>query len=123
MARNRRSAKQAGSLFESNVAGYLADALDDDRIERRARNGSKDRGDVSGLRTVLGGRVVLECKDVARMDLAGWVSEAEVERGNDDAVASAVVHKRRGYGVKQMGDQYVTMTLADFAVFLGGSRD
>lgn len=122
MARNRRSAKAAGSLFESHVAGFLADALDDDRIERRARNGSKDRGDISGVQLPppFGGRVVIECKDVARMDLAGWVAEAEVERGNDDAAIGVVVHKRRGFGAKQMGEQYVTMRLADLAVLLGG---
>ena len=123
MARNRRSAKQAGSLFESHVAGFLADALDDDRIERRARNGAKDRGDVSGVRTTLGERVVIECKDVRRMDLSGWVDEAEVERGNDDAAVAVVAHKRRGYGAKNMGGTYVTMTLADFAVLLGGERE
>lgn len=122
MARNRQSRKKAGTLFESHVAGFLADALDDDRIERRARHGSKDRGDISGVRTALGGRVVIECKDVREMDLSGWVKEAEVERGNDDAVVGVVAHKRRTFGEKNMGGTYVTMTLADFAVLLGGER-
>lgn len=122
MARNRRSAKQAGSLFESQVAWFLADALDDDRIERRARNGSKDRGDISGVRCIAG-RVVVECKDVRKMALSGWVDEAEVERGNDDAAVGVVVHKRLGKGAKNMGEQYVTMTLADLAVLLGGTRE
>ena len=109
-------------MFESQVAGYLADALDDDRIERRARNGSKDRGDVGGVRCIAG-RVVIECKDVHKMSLSGWVNEAETERGNDDAAVGVVVHKRTGKGAKQMGEQYVTMTLADFAVLLGGDRE
>jgi hypothetical protein len=70
--RTRKSAKSAGSRFERTVADALADALDDDRIERRARNGSKDRGDIGGIR-LHGQRVVLECKDStplmpARMD-------------------------------------------------------
>ena len=123
MARSRATAKKAGSLFESHVAGYLASALDDDRIERRARSGSCDRGDITGVRVIGGGRLVLECKDVAKLNLAGWVAEAEVERGNDDAVAGVVVHKRRGYGPKNMGGTYVTMTLADLAVLLGGERE
>lgn len=123
MARNRKSAKQAGSLFEAHVAGFLADALDDDRIERRARNGSKDRGDVGGVRTTMGERVVIEAKNVTRTNLAGWIGEAEVERGNDDAAVGVVVHKRVGKGMKNMGEQYVTMTLADFAVLLGGERE
>lgn len=122
MTRSRRSAKNAGTLMESRVAAYLSDALDDDRIERRARNGAKDRGDISGVRTALGERVVIEVKDVARTDLAGWVREAEIERGNDDAAAAVVVHKRRGKGEAQMGEQYVTMTLGDLAVLLGGTR-
>lgn len=77
---------------------------------------------MSGVRTAMGERVVIECKDVHRTDLAGWIAEAEVERGNDDAHAAVVVHKRRGFGVKQMGDQYVTLTLRDLAVLLGGER-
>lgn len=119
MSRSRSSAKQAGSLFESHVAGYLADVLDDDRIERRAKNGNKDRGDVGSVRTVAGERVVVECKDVRAMNLSGWVNEAETERGNDDAAVGVVVHKRRGFGPKNMGGTYVTMTLANFAVLLG----
>lgn len=123
MVRNRRSAKAAGSLFESQVAGFLSDVLDDDRVERRAKNGSKDRGDVGGVRTALGERVVVECKNTAKLDLAGWAREAEVERGNDDAAVGVIVHKRHGVGVTRMGEQWVTMTLADFGVLLGGERE
>lgn len=123
MARNRRSAKAAGQLFESQVAGFLADALDDDRIERRARFGSKDRGDVGGVRTTLGDRVVVECKNTAKLELGVWANETEIERGNDDAAVGVIVHKRVNKGAKNMGDQWVTMTLADFAVLLGGERE
>jgi len=123
MARSRQSAKKAGTDFENHVTWYLADALDDDRIERRARNGSKDRGDIGGVRTVTGERVVVECKDVRKLNLSGWVDEAEVERGNDDAAVGVVAHKRLRFGAKNMGGTYVTMTLADFAVLLGGTRE
>lgn len=124
MTRNRRSAKQAGSLFESHVAGFLADALDDDRIERRAKNGSKDRGDIGSVRTTTGERVVVETKDYGgRLSPSEWIREAHTEAGNDDAVVGVVVAKRRGYGASQMGEQYVLMTLADLAVLLGGGRD
>lgn len=122
MSRNRKSAKAAGTVFESQVAGYLADALDDDRIERRARFGSLDRGDVGGVRTALGERVVIECKNTSRVELGVWANEVEKERGNDDAAVGVVVHKRVGKGAKNMGEQWVTMTLADFAVLLGGTR-
>ena len=118
MSRSRTSAKQAGTKFETLVAGYL-NAHVDDRIERRAKAGGKDRGDIGGLRH-MGQRVVIECKDTARINLAGWAAEAEIERGNDDAVAGIVVHKRHGKG--QAGDQWVTLTLADLVALLTGSR-
>lgn len=118
----RKSAKAKGSTFEVYVARYLSDALDDDRIERRARFGAKDRGDIGGVRTLLGERVVVECKAHERLNLAGWIAEAEVEAGNDDAPVGVVVHKRRGKGPKQMGEQYVSMSLATFATLLGGDQ-
>lgn len=120
MTRNRASAKKAGTAFETLVVGYLRNVLHDERIERRAKNGAKDRGDVSGL-IHNGARIVVECKSAARIDLAGWAAEAEIERGNDDAVAGIVVHKRHGKG--QPGEQWVTMTLADFVSILSGSRE
>ena len=121
MTRSRRSAKNAGTLMESRVAAYLSDALDDDRIERRARNGAKDRGDISGVRTALGERVVIEVKDYAgQIKAAEWVREAQVEAGNDDAPVGVVVAKRRGTTVP--AEQWVLMTLGDLAVLLGGKR-
>lgn len=107
-----------GSAFERLIADCLATHVDD-RIDRRVKTGSKDRGDVGGVRH-MGQRVVIECKSVARLDLAGWVNEAEIERGNDDAMAGVVAHKRRGYG--RALDQYVTMTLRDFVALLTGVR-
>lgn len=120
MTRNRATAKKAGTAFETLVVGYLRNVLHDERIERRAKSGAKDRGDISGL-VHMGGRIVVECKNTTRTNLAGWATEAEVERGNDDAVAGIVVHKRHGKG--QPGDQWVTMTLADFASILTGARE
>lgn len=119
MSRSPRTARDAGTRFETSVAGYLAHVVDD-RIERRTKNGNKDRGDIGGVRAVGGGRVVLECKDVARTNLSGWVNEAELERGNDDAIAGAVVHKRRG--TSMAGQQYVTMTVDDLVALLTGTR-
>jgi len=117
MTRNRASAKKAGSRFETLVATYLAEALSDDRIERRARTGAKDRGDIAGVRH-MGARVVVECKDCARPALAQWAAEAEIERGNDDAVAGLIVHKRHGRG--DPADQWVTCTLGDLVALLTG---
>lgn len=118
MGRSLASAKAAGTRFERLVADALA-AHVDDRIDRRVKTGNKDRGDVGGLRAH-GQRVVVECKDVARLNLSGWVDEADVERGNDDALAGIVVHKRRGHGDPL--DQYVTTTLRDLVALLTGER-
>ena len=120
MTRNRQSAKQAGARFEQLVADYFQDRLDDDRIERRVMGGTKDRGDISNVR-FLGHKVVIECKDVQSMSLGSWVDEAEVERGNDDALLGVVVHKRRGKG--SPSEQFVTMSLQNFTLLLLGGND
>ncbi|WP_337819745.1 hypothetical protein [Amycolatopsis sp. A1MSW2902] len=119
MPRNRASAKKAGSLFERQVADYLAHQLADDRIDRRVRSGAKDRGDIAGVR-IHGQRVVLECKNTTRWDIAGWLRETDIERGNDDALAGLVVAKRRGIG--DPGQALVMCTLNDLAALLGGKR-
>jgi hypothetical protein len=100
------------------VADYLA-AHVSDVIDRRVKTGAKDTGDIGGVR-IHGQRVAIECKDVAKMNLAGWVNEADTERVNDAALAGVVVHKRRGKG--SAGDQYVTLTLDDLVALLTGSR-
>nr|WP_278101137.1 hypothetical protein [Microbacterium proteolyticum] len=117
--RNRSSAKKAGTDHETSIVRYLAAVLGDDRIERRAKNGANDRGDVTGVRTPLGGRLVIETKNYGGQYKVGpWLKEAEIERGNDDAVMSVVVAKRRG--TTNPAEQVVFMTLADLAVLLGG---
>ncbi|GAA2577699.1 hypothetical protein [Microbacterium binotii] len=122
MTRSRKSARSAGTAHETSIATYLAAALDDDRIERRARNGAKDRGDISGVRTALGERVVIEAKDYGgQIKAAEWVKEAHVEAGNDDAPVGVVVAKRRG--TTNPADQYVITTLGDLVVLLGGRKD
>lgn len=119
MTRSRATARKAGTSFERLIADYLAEHVDD-RIDRRPKMGSKDRGDIAGVRTFRGRKAVIECKDVATLSLGTWYGEAEVERGNDDADVAIVVHKRVRKG--QAADQWVTMTLADLVVLLTGER-
>lgn len=118
MSRNRASAKKAGTSFETSIAECLAKHVDD-RIERRTKNGSKDRGDIGGVRH-MGQRVVIECKNVTKMSIGTWVAEAEIERGNDDAVAGLVAHKRVRHGDPL--DQYVTCTMRDLIALMTGER-
>lgn len=122
--RNRRSARAAGTRFERLIADTLAEHVDD-RIDRRVKTGSMDRGDIANVRfahqrSATVGRVVIECKDVSRLDLSGWVDEADVERGNDDALVGVVIHKRRGHGDPL--DQYVTTSVRDLIALLTGIR-
>lgn len=119
MTRTRASAKAAGTAFETLITRYLADALDDDRIERRTRNGRNDRGDIAGVR-IHGQRLVLECKNHRRLDLAGWMAEAQIEAGNDDALAGVVVHKR--HGTARPERQWVTMTVAELVALITGQQ-
>ena len=119
MSRSRASAKAAGSSFERLVADYLA-ATVDDRIDRRPKTGAKDKGDIGGLRH-MGQRVVVEAKDYGgQIKAAEWTTEAEIERGNDDAGVGLVVAKRKG--TRDPGDQWVLMTLRDLVSLLTGER-
>lgn len=118
MTRTRASAKAAGSRFERMIADYLAKWVSE-FIDRRVKTGAKDRGDISNLRA-FGQRVVAELKDSARIQIGTWLAEAEIERGNDDALAGVVIFKRTGKG--QPGDQIVMMTMVDFVAILAGSR-
>jgi len=110
-----------GASFERLVADWLSYVFDDDAIDRQIKTGKKDKGDIRGVK-VHGKRIAIECKNTTRANLSGWVNEAEVERGNLDALAGVVVHKRVGKGKAKIGETYVTMTLADFAALLLGTR-
>lgn len=119
MTRNRASAKAAGARFERQIADGLAHALDDDRIDRRVKTGAKDRGDIGGVR-IHGQRLVIECKDTATQSLPAWTREAQLEAGNDDALAGVVVHKRRG--TQDPLDQWCSMTVRDLIALISGTR-
>ena len=120
MPRSLKTARRAGAAMESRTVDYLRWALDDDRIERRHLTGSKDRGDIAGVR-FLGHRVVVECKNTAQMNVSQHLREAEIERGNDDALIGVVVQKRPGIGIDSrdgQARQLVLMTLKSFALML-----
>lgn len=116
MTRSRASAKAAGTRFESLVVDHLRE-LFGDHIERRAKTGAKDRGDVAGLRDSYGRRIVLEAKDYGgRLEPPEWLRQAATERDNDDAYIGAVVAKRRAVGCAPR--QYVILELGEFAKLL-----
>jgi len=85
-------AKAKGTMAERAVVDYLrANGFPD--AERRALEGKNDRGDIAGLPYT-----VLEVKNHAALDLAGWLNELMREIDNDDAEYGSVVAKRRGHG-------------------------
>ena len=119
MTRSRTTAKQAGTRFETQHVTWLAERLNDDRIERRRLSGTHDRGDVTGVRTITGARVVIEAKDWGgQIKVGPWLNEAAVEAANDDAPIGVVVFKRRGIG--DPSQQGVLMTTETFARLLEG---
>lgn len=116
MTRNRTSAKKAGALFERQIADHLALVVDD-RIDRRVRNGAKDRGDIGGWRFA-GRRIVAELKNTSRLALGAWWAEALLEKANDDAQVAMVIHKR--HGKADPAEQWVTLTLGELLTLLHG---
>ncbi|MCH9275655.1 hypothetical protein JS533_005125 [Bifidobacterium amazonense] len=131
MGRSLKTARRAGAAMEARTVDYLRWALDDDRIERRHLMGANDCGDIAGIR-YRGHRIVIECKNTAKMDVSRHLQEAEIERGNDDALIGVVVQKRPGIGIESrdgQARQLVMMTLESFALLLndgvplGGDAD
>lgn len=109
------ASRRKGTSAESAVVAYLR-GHGWPLAERRAPSGARDRGDVAGVPGV-----VVEVKDRARLDLAGWVDEAGAERGHAGARLAVVWHKRRGRG--SPAGWYVTMIGATFVELLAGWDD
>lgn len=120
--RSRKSAKSAGARFEQSIASWLAKRLGSDFIERRTKNGRNDRGDIAGVKTIRGGRCVIEAKDYGgSLQPSTWLKEAEIEAGNDDAPIGVVIAKRKG--TTNPADQFCLMTVETFARLLEGGPD
>ena len=108
---SREARKGAG--FETLVADYLREATGLD-IDRRVKHGTRDTGDIHGA-WIGNSRVVIECKNHKKMELATWVDEAKREAAEDGATHYFVVHHRKGKGKASMGETYVTTTLEQLA--------
>lgn len=119
MARNRQSAKKAGTAFENLIADCLRERLGDSTIQRAPRWGAVDKGDIVNVR--IGGKpLVIQTKDVARVDLPGWTNAAKVQAVNANALAGIVIHKRRG--TTDPMRQWVTCTVAELVALITGER-
>jgi len=93
--------KQRGTAFETRVVKYLQER-GFVNAERRALAGTLDKGDITGLPGV-----VIECKNVKAIDLAGWMDETLAEQKNARASVAFCVFPRRN---RHIGQAYVLIT-------------
>ena len=110
--------KSRGTAWESAIVTYLQ-GRGWPHAERRTLAGAHDRGDIAGVYGPAG-RVVIEAKAVAALNLAGWLAEAQQEADNDGAGVGVVWIKRRG--TTDPGKSYVLMdgaTLTDLLARAG----
>ena len=88
-------------------------------LRRAGWDADTSRNVLEGRRTgddvVWDGPCSIEVKDVARMDLSGWLAQAQANAGKRVPI---VVHKRRGKGKAE--DWYCTLTFGDLLRLLDG---
>ena len=104
------ASKRKGSSHERDVVDWL---IEQGWIhaERRIAGDFKDRGDIAGIP-----KVVWECKNEKRIDLASYMKEVELETANDKADVGVAVVKKRG--TTNVGDYYAVMPLHMFAALI-----
>lgn len=95
------AAKRKGSQAERDVVAWLK-TNGYKYADRRLAGATLDKGDISGVPGV-----TIEIKNHAKLDLAGWTAELEIEMKNDGAWTGVVLHKRKGKG--NVDDWYATM--------------
>ena len=100
--------KRKGDRFELDVVDALRRAGIEGAERALGAGRRDDRGDIFGIPGM-----VLQAKNVARMDLPGWMRDAARQAGNDRTDLYAVVHKR--HGVADAAQAWVTMPLHVFA--------
>ena len=111
--------KQRGTAWETGLVRYLREqGLDADRLRQTGKN---DEGDialrVSDRHVPLSHRFILEAKATARVNLAGWIAEAELEAENYakhrgiEVPGFVVAYKRRNHST---GKSYIITTLDEW---------
>lgn len=106
------ASKAKGTRWESAIAAYLNGV--GFPVERRALNGSTDKGDIAGL------PLVIEAKNCRTTALAAWVDEAAAEARNAGVPVGVVWHHRRGKA--SPADGFVTMSGEAFVTLLLGAK-
>lgn len=106
------ASRRKGPEWEANITRVLK-ASGWPHVERRVGNGIHDRGDIN---LGNGAPVVIEAKNEKRINLAGYLREAHVERDNAHAEVGVAWIKRRGKGSAL--DGYVVMDGRTFVKLL-----
>lgn len=106
---NGRSSRNKGASYERQVVAWLRDHGWPAALRTRTPGETQDRGDIAGI------PLVIEAKNHARLDLAGWLDQAEAA-GRRANMPGVVWHKRRG--TTDPGRHYVTMTGDTFNALL-----
>ena len=116
-ARNRKSAKTAGTRFETAMERYLRWALDDPRIMRLRLHGAKDVGDIGNV-FFQGEPVVIECKNTQSLNARQHMREAITEAGNADSPYPWVLQKKPGVGISDVAScgMQIAYTMANVYV-------
>ncbi len=110
---NRNKAK--GTAAERAVCDYLnVRGIEAERVPAGA---TLDRGD---LWIPDKNFPVIQVKNHARLDLAGWVDDVAEQAENANRYAGVVVHKRRGKG--NPASWYTTLTLANLVDIIERNR-
>jgi hypothetical protein len=90
-------------------------------LRRAGWDADTSRNVLDGRRTgddvVWDGPASIEVKDVTRLDLSGWLRQAQ---SNARGVPAVVWHKKRGTATAE--GWYVTMTGGDFLRLIGDAR-
>lgn len=115
MGRSLTSAKAAGEKFNWDIARYLSKALNDRNITKAPSWGARDKGDVVNVR-IDGYDLVIQTKNLSRLDLPGGTEDAKLQALNAGAIAGLLVHKRKG--TTDPARQWVTMTMAELVALI-----
>ena len=114
--------KEKGTAYETAIVRYLRQRLGDDEIDRMPLKGSRDEGDIRGLK-LRGMTTCAEVKNHKNLRIPDWMGQLIDEKGNMDAELGMVIAHRDGCGDKHIGESYVITTLDDVIALALGSRD
>lgn len=131
MARNRKTAKNAGTRLETQMTRWLTWAFHPTVFTRPRLRGRQDVGDITGL-TYMGDPVVIECKATANgedgrpLGVRREFEEALTEADNRDSPWPVLVKKRDGVGDRDWragGSQLAIIRISDLRSLLKNCVD